>query len=89
MVTIDDKLGALAECLKKNTVGQISQLCSDWWELTDEETYAVAQFTKAFNYDKAKKDLKTLMTLEILSVAVINYFTSCPEIFRPSQVQMN
>lgn len=28
------------------------------------------------------------MALEILSIAVVNYFTSSPEIFRPSQVQM-
>lgn len=32
LVQIDDKLSALAECLKKNNIGNISQLCSDWWE---------------------------------------------------------
>lgn len=42
LVVIDDKLNVLADCLKKNAIGQISQLCSDWWELTDEDDYAVA-----------------------------------------------
>lgn len=84
MLAIDEKLYALADCLKKNTVGSVSQLCSDWWELTDEEGYAVAQFTKVFNDERAKKDLYSLMVLEILSVAVLNYYISCPEIFRPS-----
>lgn len=35
----------------------ISQLCSDWWELTDDEDYALGVFTKAFSDDKAKIDL--------------------------------
>lgn len=30
-----------------------------------------------------------MVTLEILSIAIINYFTSSPEIFRPSNVQLN
>jgi archaellum biogenesis protein FlaJ (TadC family) len=30
-----------------------------------------------------------MITLEILSIATINYFTSSPEIFRPSSVQIN
>jgi len=29
------------------------------------------------------------MMLEILSIAVVNYFTSSPEIFRPSNIQIN
>ena len=41
MLLIDEKLHALAECLKKNSTSQISQLCSDWWELSDEEQYAM------------------------------------------------
>ena len=89
MVTIDEKLTTLADCLKKNSVNSVSQLCSDWWELTDEDDYAVAQFQKAFKDDRAKRDLKQLMTLEILSIAIVNYFTSSPEIFKPSTVQMN
>lgn len=89
LLTIDDKLNSLADCLKKNNISQISQLCSDWWELTDEEDYAVAQFSKAFNDTGAKRDLKHLMVLEILSIAIVNYFTSSPEIFRPSNIQIN
>jgi hypothetical protein len=30
-----------------------------------------------------------MITMEILSIATINYFTSSPEIFRPSSVQIN
>lgn len=42
LLTIDDKLNTLADYLKKPTNNQISQLCSDWWELTDEAEYAIA-----------------------------------------------
>ena len=89
LLSIDEKLHALAECLKKNSTSQISQLCSDWWELSDEEQYAVAQFSKVFKDERAKRDLKQMTTMEILSIATINYFTSSPEIFRPSSVQIN
>lgn len=89
LLLIDEKLHVLAECLKKNSTSQISQLCSDWWELSDEEQYAVAQFSKVFKDERAKRDLKQMITLEILSIATINYFTSSPEIFRPSSVQIN
>ena len=89
LLLIDEKLHALAECLKKNSTSQISQLCSDWWELSDEEQYAIAQFAKVFKDEKAKRDLKHMITMEILSIATINYFTSSPEIFRPSSVQIN
>ena len=44
LILADVKLHALSECLKKNSINFISQLCSDWWELTDEESYAVAVF---------------------------------------------
>ena len=89
LLLIDEKLHALAECLKKNSTSQISQLCSDWWELSDEEQYAIAQFAKVFKDERAKRDLKHMITMEILSIATINYFTSSPEIFRPSSVQIN
>jgi hypothetical protein len=41
---VDEKLVALTAALKTNNTGIISQLCSDWWELTDEDDYAVANF---------------------------------------------
>lgn len=49
LALIDDKLQLLADNLKKNSLTQISQVCSDWWELTDEDDYAVSQFAKAFS----------------------------------------
>jgi len=85
-VKVDDKLCALADALKKNNVGVISQLCSDWWELTDEDDYAVSKFQAAYKDERAKKDIKQMMALEILSIAVVNYFTSSPEIFKPTNV---
>jgi archaellum biogenesis protein FlaJ (TadC family) len=30
-----------------------------------------------------------MMTSEILSIAIINYYTSSPELFRPTNIQMN
>lgn len=30
-----------------------------------------------------------MMALEILSIAVVNYFTSSPEIFKPTNVQLS
>lgn len=86
---IDEKLTALADCLKKQNIGTISQFCSDWWELTDEEEYQVNSFMKAYADERLKRDFKQLISLEILSIAVVNYFTSSPEIFRPSNIQMN
>ena len=89
LTLVDDKLTALADCLKKASITNISQMCSDWWELTDEDEYAVTNFAKQFNDERAKRDLKQLVCLEILSIAVVNYFTSSHEIFRPSNIQMN
>lgn len=56
---IDDKLQMLIDCLKVSKVNNISQLCSDWWELTDEDDYSVAKFEKAIKEDKTRRDLKT------------------------------
>ena len=60
-------------------------MCSDWWEQTDEDDYTVNKFMKAYREEKARKEIKQQMALEILSIAIVNYFTSSPEIFRPSQ----
>ena len=78
----------LIDCLKVSKVNNISQLCSDWWELTDEDDYSVSKFEKAVKEDKTKRDLKTQMTLEILSIAVVNYYTSSPEVLRPTHLQI-
>lgn len=85
---IDEKLQMLIDCLKVSKVNNISQLCSDWWELTDEDDYSVSKFEKAIKEDKTRKDLKTQMTLEILSIAVVNYYTSSPEVLRPTHLQI-
>lgn len=89
LILIDEKLNSLADCLKKSNIASISQMCSDWWELTDEDEYSVNSFVKAFNDEKAKREFKQLICLEILSIAVVNYFTSSPEIFRPTNIQLN
>jgi hypothetical protein len=44
LTLIDEKFTVLAECLKKTSAANISQMCSDWWELTDEDEYAVMAF---------------------------------------------
>ena len=44
---VDEKLSALGDCLKRTNSGSISQLCSDWWELTDEDEYAIVAFIRA------------------------------------------
>lgn len=67
----------------------MSQLCSDWWEMTDEDEYSIAKFEKAFKEEKAKKEIKILMVLEILAVAVANYFTNAPELIRPTHLQLS
>lgn len=61
-------------------------MCSDWWEMTDEDEYSVAKFEKAFKEEKSKKELKIMMVLEILAVAVANYFTNAPELIRPTHL---
>ena len=71
-----------------NKTSNISQLCSDWWELTDEDDYSVSKFEKAIKDDKLKRQLRHMMTLEILSIAVVNYYTSSPDVLKPSQNQI-
>ena len=88
LIKIDDKFCQLIDCVKQQRANNISQLCSDWWELTDEEEYCVSQFSKAAKEDKVRLDVKVQMTLEILSIAVVNYYTSSPDILKPSQVQV-
>ena len=75
--------------MKKNQFSNVSQLCSEWWELTDEDDYTIAKFQKAFKDERARREIKQQMSIEILSIAIVNYFTSSPEIFRPSTAQLN
>lgn len=69
-------------------VSNISQLCSEWWELSDEDDYSIAKFEKAIKDDKIRRDIKQQMILEILSIAVVNYFTSSPDILKPTHLQL-
>jgi hypothetical protein len=46
----------------------------------------VAKFEKAFKEEKIKKELKSTMVLEILAVAVANYFTNAPELIKPTHL---
>jgi len=89
LVKLDEKLNALEEAVKKQNISIISQLCSDWWEYTDEDDYTVSKFQKAYKDEVAKKNLKQMMVVEILSIAIINYFTSSPEIFKPNNLQVS
>ena len=68
---------------------QVSQYCSDWWELTDEDEYGICKFEKAIKEEKSKKEVKVMMVLEILAVAAANYFTSSPELIRPTHLQLS
>ena len=86
LTKIDDKLQQLIDSLKVNKVSSISQLCSEWWELTDEDDYSVAKFEKAIKDDRIRKDIRCQMTLEILSIAVVNYYTSSPEVLKPTHL---
>jgi len=89
LIQIDEKFQALIDSLKKNQMGNISQLCSEWWEFTDEDDYTIAKFFKVYKEDKARREIKQQMSIEILSIAIVNYFTSSPEIFRPTSIQLN
>ena len=78
----------MIDCLKVSKVTSVSQLCSDWWELTDEDDYSVAKFEKAIKDDRIRKDIRNQMTLEILSIAVVNYYTSSPDVLKPTHIQI-
>jgi hypothetical protein len=54
--------------------------------LTDVEDYTLVKFEKALKDEKSKKEVKILMVLEILAVAVANYFTNAPELIRPTHL---
>ena len=88
LLKIDEKFQQLIDQLKVQKVNNISQLCSDWWELTDEDEYVIAKFEKAIKDDRVKKELRNQMTLEILSIAVVNYYTSAPDVLKPTHVQI-
>mmetsp|Transcript_7515 Transcript_7515/g.12694 ORF Transcript_7515/g.12694 Transcript_7515/m.12694 type:complete len:185 (+) Transcript_7515:118-672(+) len=88
LVKIDEKFSQLVDCVKNQRVNNISQLCSDWWELTDEDDYSVAKFEKAVKEERVKRDVRTMMTLEILSIAVVNYYTSSPDVLKPTHLQI-
>jgi len=55
LIKIDDKLQQLIDILKVNKTNSISQLCSDWWELTDEDDYSMSKFEKEIKDEKLKK----------------------------------
>jgi hypothetical protein len=84
LVKIDDKFSQLIDSIRSQKTSSISQLCSDWWELTDEEEYSVGQFWRVVKEESVKTDIKTMMTVEILSIAVVNYYTSSPDILKPT-----
>ena len=86
LIQIDEKFSALSECLKKSSVGNISQLCSEWWELTDEDDYTISKFYKVYKDEKSRREIKQQMSIEILSIAIVNYFTSSPEIFKINSI---
>lgn len=88
LTKIDDKLQNLIDNLKVNKVNNISQLCSEWWELTDEDDYSVSKFERSIKDDRVRKDFRCQMTLEILSIAVVNYYTSSPDILKPTHLQI-
>ena len=88
LTKIDEKLQSLIDCLKVSKVSHVSQLCSDWWELTDEDDYSVAKFEKAIKDDRIRKDIRNQMTLEILSIAVVNDYTSSPDVLKPTHIQI-
>jgi hypothetical protein len=56
--------------------------------LTDEDDYSIAKFEKAIKDDKIKRDMRQMMTLEILSIAVVNYYTSSPDVLKPTHLQI-
>ena len=58
LIQIDEKLSALANCLKKNVIINISQLCSDWWECTDEDDYTINKFYKAYKEERTRREIK-------------------------------
>ena len=58
LIQIDEKFSALSDCLKKNSVSNISQLCSEWWELTDEDDYTIARFYKVYKDEKSRREIK-------------------------------
>jgi uncharacterized membrane protein YwzB len=86
LISIEEKMSVLMENLRQSKLTTISQLCSDWWELTDEDVYQISNFEKVYKDEKAKKEIKMMMVLEILAIAVANYFTSTPELIRPTHL---
>lgn len=89
LLQVEDKIQKLTDSLKATKLNEVSQLCSDWWELTDEEDYSLVKLEKVLKEEKLRKELRAAMALEVLCVAVCNYFTSAPELMRATHLQMN
>lgn len=89
LINVEEKIQQLLDCIKSSKLDNISQYCSDWWELTDEEEYSIIKFEKVLKDEKLKKEIKAAMALEVLSVAVTNYYTSAPELLRATHLQLN
>lgn len=52
--------------------------------MTDEDDYAILKFAQATKDERLRKDIKYLVSLELLVVACVNYFTTSHEIFKAS-----
>lgn len=46
----------------------------------------MSKFEKAYKEEKTKKEIKIMCVLEILAVAVANYFTNAPELIKPTHL---
>ena len=63
LVKIENALSNLQENLRQSKLMHVSQYCSDWWELTDEDEYGICKFEKAIKEEKSKKEVKVMMVL--------------------------
>ena len=54
-------------------------LCTEWWTLTNHDNYCISKFHQQINNGSMKKQLSHMMILEILSIAIINFYTGMPD----------
>ena len=52
----------------------------------DQQLQRAEVVEKAIKDDKIRRELRVQMTLEILSIAVVNYYTSAPDVLKPTHL---
>ena len=58
IISIEDKLWTLLECLRRENLYSLQTLCKDWWEAISANELALGDTDTMFKDDKLKKNVR-------------------------------